>query len=166
MKHTRWLIYILVLSLAACEPSEDQAMEHSTSAVKPDKSKPVRQIMDALTQDQARLRKSRVSQIHYTLYFDLASSEQVFSGRSKLRFDLTTADTALTVDLSGAEIDRIVVNGKPQYLQVDRTVNWIRTLLFAGLRSAVLWRQLGGGRFSLMFGRKKMLEQAQTLLPG
>ena len=61
---------------------------------------------------------------------------------------------------------RIVVNGRPQYLQVDRTVCWIRTLLFAGLRSAVLWRQLGGGRFNLMFGRKKMLEQAQTLLPG
>jgi len=61
---------------------------------------------------------------------------------------------------------RIVVNGRPQFLQVDRTVNWIRTLLFAGLRSAVLWRQMGGGRFSLMFGRKKMLEQARTLLPG
>jgi len=61
---------------------------------------------------------------------------------------------------------RIVVNGRPQYLQVQRTVNWIRTLLFTGLRSAVLWRQMGGGRFSLMFGRKKMLEQAQTLLPG
>jgi len=61
---------------------------------------------------------------------------------------------------------RIVINGRPQYLQVDRTVNWIRTLLFAGLRSAVLWRQMGGGRFNLMFGRKKMLEQAQTLLPG
>ena len=61
---------------------------------------------------------------------------------------------------------RIVINGRPQYLQVDRTVNWIRTLLFAGLRSAVLWRQMGGGRFSLMFGRKKMIEQAQMLLPG
>jgi high frequency lysogenization protein len=61
---------------------------------------------------------------------------------------------------------RIVINGRPQHLQVDRTVHWIRTLLFAGLRSAVLWRQMGGGRFSLMFGRKKMLEQAQTLLPG
>ena len=61
---------------------------------------------------------------------------------------------------------RIVINGQPQHLQVDRTVNWIRTLLFAGLRSAVLWRQLGGGRFNLMFGRKKMLEQARTLLPG
>lgn len=61
---------------------------------------------------------------------------------------------------------RIVVNGKPQHLQVPRTVHWIRTLLFSGVRSAVLWRQLGGGRFSLMFGRKKMLEQAQALLPG
>lgn len=61
---------------------------------------------------------------------------------------------------------RIVVNGRPQHLQVERTVNWIRTLLFAGLRSAVLWRQLGGGRFSLLFGRGKMLEQAQSLLPG
>jgi high frequency lysogenization protein len=61
---------------------------------------------------------------------------------------------------------RIVVNGKPQHLQVPRTVNWVRTLLFSGLRSAVLWRQLGGGRFSLMFGRKKMLEQAQMLLSG
>lgn len=61
---------------------------------------------------------------------------------------------------------RIVINGRPQHLQIDRTVNWIRTLLFASLRSAVLWRQMGGGRFSLMFGRKKMLEQAQTLLPG
>jgi len=61
---------------------------------------------------------------------------------------------------------RIVVNGRPQHLQVERTVNWIRTLLFAGLRSAVLWRQLGGGRFSLLFGRRKMLEQVQSLLPG
>lgn len=61
---------------------------------------------------------------------------------------------------------RIVVNGRPQHLQIERSVNWIRTLLFAGLRSAVLWRQMGGGRFSLMFGRKKMLEHVQALLPG
>lgn len=61
---------------------------------------------------------------------------------------------------------RIVVQGRPQHLQVDRTVHWIRTLLFASLRSAVLWRQLGGGRFSLMFGRKKMLQEARSLLPG
>ncbi len=61
---------------------------------------------------------------------------------------------------------RIVVHGRPQYLQNERTVSWVRTLLFAGLRSAVLWRQVGGGRFSLLFGRKKALEQAHRLLAG
>lgn len=59
---------------------------------------------------------------------------------------------------------RIVVNGKPQYLKIDRTVDWVRTLLLAGLRSAVLWDQLGGSRFELMLGRKKILEEAKALL--
>jgi len=84
-----------------------------------------------------------------------------------LRYDLQAEQIAGLYSQTISTISpRIVVNGRPQYLQVQRTVNWIRTLLFAGLRSAVLWRQMGGGRFSLMFGRKKMLEQAQTLLPG
>jgi len=61
---------------------------------------------------------------------------------------------------------RIIVQGRPQYLQNERTVNWIRTLLFAGLRSAVLWRQLGGGRWSLLTGRKKLLHEASQLLAG
>lgn len=61
---------------------------------------------------------------------------------------------------------RIVVNGKPQYLKNDRTVDWVRTLLMAGLRSAVLWKQLGGGRFELMFGRKKIISEAESLLLG
>jgi len=61
---------------------------------------------------------------------------------------------------------RIVVNGKPQYLKSERTVDWIRTLLLAGLRSAMLWCQLGGGRFELMFGRKKIMREAESLLMG
>jgi high frequency lysogenization protein len=59
---------------------------------------------------------------------------------------------------------RIVVNGKPQFLQVQRTVEWVRTLLMAGLRSAYLWDQLGGGRLELVFGRKKICKEAESLL--
>ena len=59
---------------------------------------------------------------------------------------------------------RIVVNGRPQYLKNDRTVDWVRTLLMAGLRSATLWHQLGGGRFELMFSRKKIMREAESLL--
>jgi high frequency lysogenization protein len=61
---------------------------------------------------------------------------------------------------------RIVVNGRPQYLKVERVVNWVRSLLLAGLRSAVLWDQLGGGRLELMFGRRRILDQAHELLHG
>lgn len=59
---------------------------------------------------------------------------------------------------------RIVVSGRPQYLKSERTVDWVRTLLLAGLRSATLWSQLGGGRFELMFGRKKLMREAESLL--
>jgi high frequency lysogenization protein len=43
-------------------------------------------------------------------------------------------------------------------------VNWVRSLLLAGLRSAVLWDQLGGGRMELMFGRQKILTHAHELI--
>jgi high frequency lysogenization protein len=61
---------------------------------------------------------------------------------------------------------RIVVNGRPQYLKKQRTVDWVRTLLLAGLRSATLWSQLGGGRFDLMFGRKAIIREARAFLMG
>jgi high frequency lysogenization protein len=74
-------------------------------------------------------------------------------------------------DISGLYSDtisqlspRIVVNGKPQYLKNERTVDWVRTLLLAGLRSAILWHQMGGGRFELMFGRKNIMREAESLL--
>ena len=59
---------------------------------------------------------------------------------------------------------RIQVRGELSLLQQDRNIHWIRALLMAGLRSAVLWRQTGGNRFSLLFGRKKLLRNAERLL--
>ena len=58
------------------------------------------------------------------------------------------------------------MKGKPEYLKLERTVDWVRTLLMAGLRSAVLWDQLGGGRFELLLGRKRIINEAQALLLG
>jgi high frequency lysogenization protein len=72
--------------------------------------------------------------------------------------------SALYTDTISRLSPRIVVNGKPQYLKNQRTVDWVRTLLLAGLRSATLWHQLGGGRFELMFGRKTLIREAQALL--
>ncbi|WIO75583.1 high frequency lysogenization protein HflD [Porticoccaceae bacterium LTM1] len=52
---------------------------------------------------------------------------------------------------------RIQVNGFAGYLQQTSTANRVRALLLAGVRSAVLWRQLGGSRLQLLFHRKKIL---------
>jgi len=83
------------------------------------------------------------------------------------REDLQAHDiSSLYSDTISTLAPRIVVNGKPQFLQNERTVDWVRTLLLAGLRSATLWSQLGGGRFELMFGRQKIMREAQSILMG
>lgn len=59
---------------------------------------------------------------------------------------------------------RIQVTGTPTVLQQTSNQHKVRALLLSGIRSAVLWRQVGGKRRHLIFGRKKMVEQAQILL--
>lgn len=61
---------------------------------------------------------------------------------------------------------RIQVHGDMRYLQQPDTANRIRALLLAGIRSARLWRQLGGHRWQLLISRKKLLEATRTVLNG
>jgi high frequency lysogenization protein len=51
---------------------------------------------------------------------------------------------------------RIRIVGKRQHLENQNNVNRMRALLLAGIRSAVLWHQLGGRRSQLIFGRGAM----------
>jgi high frequency lysogenization protein len=59
---------------------------------------------------------------------------------------------------------RIMVQGKPEYLNTPANANRIRALLLAGMRSAVLWRQLGGNRLRLLWTRKHIVRCAEGLL--
>lgn len=98
-----------------------------------------------------------------------AALEEISDGGSELaqyeREDRQAQQVARLYTQSISKLSpRIVVNGKPQYLKIDRTVDWVRALLMAGLRSAVLWDQLGGGRLELMFGRKRITREAEALL--
>ncbi|MDY7219172.1 high frequency lysogenization protein HflD [Denitrificimonas sp. JX-1] len=54
---------------------------------------------------------------------------------------------------------RIQVHGDMRYLQQEATAAKVRALLFAGIRSARLWRQLGGRRWHLLTKRSKMLNE-------
>jgi high frequency lysogenization protein len=59
---------------------------------------------------------------------------------------------------------RILVRGEPQLLEQADVANRIRALLLAGIRAAVLWRQVGGSRLRLMFGRRRIIRGAQMAL--
>ncbi len=59
---------------------------------------------------------------------------------------------------------RIIVQGDQGFLTNTDNASKIRTLLLAGIRSAVLWNQLGGSKWKLLFSRKKYLHAAQSLL--
>ncbi|OGT75015.1 MAG: hypothetical protein A3H44_00670 [Gammaproteobacteria bacterium RIFCSPLOWO2_02_FULL_57_10] len=51
---------------------------------------------------------------------------------------------------------RIHVKGNAEYLQDQRVANKIRALLLAGIRSALLWHQLGGRRWHLFIYKKRI----------
>ncbi len=59
---------------------------------------------------------------------------------------------------------RIQVAGDPAILKQPHNQNKIRALLLAGIRSAVLWRQVGGKRRNILFSRKKIVQCAQQYL--
>jgi|TARA_Y100001973_G_C5204058_1_gene340072 high frequency lysogenization protein len=72
----------------------------------------------------------------------------------------TYQDTISTLRL------RIQVHGDMRFLQQPEVANRVRTLLLAGIRSATLWRQVGGHRWQLLFQRKKLLDATRAVLRG
>ncbi len=65
---------------------------------------------------------------------------------------------ALYADTISQLKPRIMVQGNPHYLGQAAVVSEIRALLLAAVRSAVLWRQLGGSYLDFLFSRRSMLE--------
>lgn len=59
---------------------------------------------------------------------------------------------------------RIHVKGNMEFLKDEIVANKIRTLLMAGIRSAVLWYQIGGRRWHLILYRKKIRETCSQVL--
>ena len=58
----------------------------------------------------------------------------------------------------------IQVAGEPTILKQTSNQHKIRSLLLAGIRATVLWRQVGGKRRNILFSRSKMVACAEQLL--
>lgn len=84
-------------------------------------------------------------------------------------FDGVTS-TAVVTKLNDVYLDtlakfkfRIQVNGDPNHLQKADNAARIRAILLSGVRSAMLWRQLGGSRLQFAFGKRKLVAVLESL---
>jgi high frequency lysogenization protein len=59
---------------------------------------------------------------------------------------------------------RVLVRGNPHYLGQASVVAEIRAVLLAALRSAVLWRQLGGSMWDFLLRRREMVASIEAWL--
>ena len=68
---------------------------------------------------------------------------------------------SIYTDIVSPLAPKIQIAGTPEFLTIETNQKKIRALLLAGVRSAVLWRQLGGKRRHILFNRKAILDSAQ-----
>jgi len=83
----------------------------------------------------------------------------------------TIDDEAVVANLASIYSDiisplgaKIQISGSPNQLQQQAVQQKIRALLLAGVRAAVLWRQVGGKRRHLFFNRKELVRNAKQQL--
>jgi len=77
---------------------------------------------------------------------------------------LTASFASIYSDIISPLGHKIQVTGEPSILKQNVNQYKIRALLLAGIRAAVLWRQVGGKRRHILFSRKKIIDTAKTLL--
>lgn len=89
--------------------------------------------------------------------------------RQQLHLDIT--DSQMLSNLASIYTDvvspisrKIQVAGEPDVLKRPDTQHRVRATLLAGIRAAVLWRQLGGKRRDILFSRQQILASAEHTL--
>ena len=92
----------------------------------------------------------RINQVHRQLAHFAITDEQVLANFASIYSDVIS-------ELG----PKLQISGNPDCLKQPQVQHKIRALLLAAMRSAVLWRQLGGKRRHLVFARKAIFETAK-----
>ncbi|ACA86982.1 high frequency lysogenization protein HflD [Shewanella woodyi] len=95
----------------------------------------------------------RINQVHRQLHHFSITDEQVIANFAGIYSDV--------ISTLGPKIQ---ISGNPEFLKQNQVQEKIRALLLSAMRSAVLWRQLGGKRRHLVFARKSILDIANKSL--
>lgn len=78
--------------------------------------------------------------------------------------NVIAATAALYQDTISTFSFRIQVTGEPRHLQNNDNANKVRALLLAGIRAAILWKQVGGSRWQLLLFKSRVGKAANNIL--
>ena len=92
---------------------------------------------------------------------DLAAQAQT---KGSTHPDVLSALGGLYADTISHLRPRVMVQGNPHYLGQPGVVAEIRAILLAAVRSAVLWRQLGGSYWDFLLSRRAMADASSEWL--
>lgn len=122
---------------------------------------PVPYYVAALLQLERRLQRNRKLFNHLGEGIETVQRQVEYFG---LMHENTLAGMAGLYQQSAGQLGpRVMVRGEPVHLQNPRNASLVRALLLAGIRSAVLWKQCGGSRPGLLFGRGGIVSEAHRL---
>lgn len=79
-------------------------------------------------------------------------------------YDIIKMYSKLYSTLISKNFPKLVIYGEEVHLRRSEFQEMIRALLLAGVRASMLWHQVGGKRYSLMFRYKDITECARQIL--
>ena len=101
-----------------------------------------------------------------TLFLDIEDIEPgdnpLAASRKSTEYDYAVL-AALYQDTISKLTFRIHVKGSVEHLRNQRVADQIRALLLAGIRSALLWHQLGGRRWHLFFYKRRIRDSVAQI---
>jgi high frequency lysogenization protein len=90
--------------------------------------------------------------------------EQQAGDFSSIHPDIVTRLADIYLNTISTMTPRIQIRGEETHLRQPENIERVRALLLAGIRSAVLWRQMGGNRLHLLFHSRQLLQETRALL--
>lgn len=109
-----------------------------------------------------RLMKNQHAMQEIAQRLEKIKQQEVYFGKE--HGQITYALSALYRDYISSIKPRILVHGQAKYLTIPHNADVVRTFLLSAIRFAILWRQLGGNQWQLIFKTNQIRKQAQTLL--
>lgn len=79
-------------------------------------------------------------------------------------YDIIKMYSKIYSNLISPNFPKLIIYGEESYLRRTEFQEMIRALLLAGIRASLLWHQVGGKRYSLMFRYKDIIERARQII--